>query len=235
MEKKKIIKEFVSRVKELSESKKSVLYYWTLGVDCRNNRWAIVLGWQDGYDKSNDKYADGTFRLCAKLAYQPVNSAMQSDFDVDWIMPCDESGEVDDTTTAFYGEYGYGAIGSVAEWYMNKFDECMVKIAVEELKSDENYWFSCSLGDDEIGKDNDEWGVAEIMFGKIGVEYNYCVQSGSNYSAIYKMEENEETEFFETDTDTFVHYEINPENKNWRDDLENAMCKALIEMFGLKY
>ena len=60
----------------------------------------IVLGWQDGYDKAepNTPNADGTYRICAKIAYQHSNNAMQCDFDVDWYMPYNKkTGDVDDT------------------------------------------------------------------------------------------------------------------------------------------
>ena len=62
----------------------------------------IVLGWQDGYDKAepNTPNADGTYRICAKIAYQHSNNAMQCDFDIDWYMPYNkQTGDVDDTCT----------------------------------------------------------------------------------------------------------------------------------------
>ena len=56
-------------------------YFWYLEPSDRKNAWAIVLGWKD------DGY--GMEDLHAKLAYQPTNSMMQCDYDIDWLMPYD--------------------------------------------------------------------------------------------------------------------------------------------------
>lgn len=104
MNKTKLIKEFVNAVEYMKETKYNGTYYWYLREDGRGNDWAIVLGWADGFDeRETDEYTDGTWRLCVKLAYQPNNSAMQCDYDVDWLMPYDiESGEVDDNEVSIY-------------------------------------------------------------------------------------------------------------------------------------
>lgn len=67
---------------------------WFFDLDWDNGkRWAIAIAWMD-WDNTND------WRLYAKVAYQPKNSLMQCDYDIDWIMPYDEeTGEVDDTET----------------------------------------------------------------------------------------------------------------------------------------
>lgn len=58
------------------------------------NRWALVFGWEDGFDKDED---GSTERFCGKVAYQSTRSAMQCDM-MDWEMPYDaKTGEVDDT------------------------------------------------------------------------------------------------------------------------------------------
>ena len=52
------------------------------------NKYVIVFTRED----------DGT--VFGKVAYQPVNSIMQCDYDLDWEMPYDKAtGEVDDTET----------------------------------------------------------------------------------------------------------------------------------------
>ena len=60
---------------------------WYIELDVINgNRWAIALSWINEYE------------LYAKIAYQPSNSIMQCDYDIDWLMPYDEgSGCVNDT------------------------------------------------------------------------------------------------------------------------------------------
>lgn len=52
---------------------------------------ALVIGWQNGFDESEqDSCSDGTWRICAKIGYQPSNSIMQCDYDMDWNMPWDK-------------------------------------------------------------------------------------------------------------------------------------------------
>lgn len=106
---------------------------------------------------------------------------------------------------------------------------------IEELKKKSGYEFQCNMS--EKFKDYgsyDEWGSAYVWLGEdIGVEYNFCIQGEDNYCAIYKMELNEETDYMETDTSTYIHYEIDFSNESWKEKLENAMCEALISFFGL--
>ena len=64
---------------------------------------SIVLGWQDGYDKEDDNYYSDGYRLCVKVGYQPVNSIMQCDYDVDFNQVYDkETGDVYDTEISLY-------------------------------------------------------------------------------------------------------------------------------------
>ena len=104
MKKNKLIKEFKKAVEDMRFNHPNGTYHWDLDVDENNRVWAIVLGWADGYEADEtDDCMDGTYRLSVKLAYQPKNSIMQCDYDIDWEMPYDEiSGEVDDTEVAIY-------------------------------------------------------------------------------------------------------------------------------------
>ncbi|MBO5828887.1 MAG: hypothetical protein J6R59_10620 [Paludibacteraceae bacterium] len=104
MSRKTLIKEFINAVEDMKETKYNGTYHWILGRDENDNDWAIVLGWADGFEKEeNDSCTDGTYRLCAKVAYQPYNSMMQCDYEIDWLMPYDEeSGEVDNTEMPIY-------------------------------------------------------------------------------------------------------------------------------------
>ena len=57
----------------------------------------IVVGWSDGFDKAepHTKYAEGTYRLCAKIAYFPgyPNGGYE-----EFYMPYDpKTGDVEDT------------------------------------------------------------------------------------------------------------------------------------------
>ena len=109
------------------------------------------------------------------------------------------------------------------------------KETVDGLKAREDYEFECSMN--EVYKeceDHDEWGCAFIFLNnEIGVEYNYCIDDGENCSGIYKTEINEKTGYIETDYEDSIHYEIDFDDKHWMENLENAMCEALIEFFEL--
>lgn len=102
-----------------------------------------------------------------------------------------------------------------------------------------SYDFRCTFNDEIIkeysNKENiDEWGYALITInGKYGAEYNLCIEDGKNYSAIYYMEYNEETGYWDTDYNCFEHYEINFNDFNWKKDLEKAMYNFVIDK--LKY
>lgn len=91
-------------IKEMRTSHDNGTYYWYLGQDNNNNDWAIVLGWQDGYEEDkNDDCTVDTWRICIKLAYQPSNSMLQYDYDIDWLMPYDpKTGDVYETEYSIY-------------------------------------------------------------------------------------------------------------------------------------
>ena len=75
---------------DLKKLDKNACYHHWLGRDYKGNIWALVFGYSD--------VMDDTEELRGKVAYQPANSIMQCDYDWDWTMPYDdETGEVDDT------------------------------------------------------------------------------------------------------------------------------------------
>ena len=114
------------------------------------------------------------------------------------------------------------------------FDMLGIKpMTVEELKSNWDYEFECNMSEEYKDKETDEWGCAFVWLNDIGVEYNFCIDSGNNCCAIYKMEINKETDYMETDYDKYIHYEIDFDNENWKEELENAMCEALIKFHNL--
>lgn len=94
-------------IKQMISDNTTSTYYWLLNKDVDNNNWAIVLGWADGFNdpepNEDASYQSESYHICIKLAYQPDNSIMQCDYDVDWTMPYDKTtSEVDDTDTALY-------------------------------------------------------------------------------------------------------------------------------------
>ena len=99
------IAEWEKKFKSILESARSeepddesVLGTWIIPLErIGDNDWAIVVAWQDGFYEEN-LVIKGGWDLCAKVAYQPKNSIMQCDYDVDWMMPYNErTGEIDDT------------------------------------------------------------------------------------------------------------------------------------------
>ena len=103
MNKQTLTKQFIKAVKVIKTRKEGTCY-WILPIDDNKNDWAIVLGYSDGFDeKEQDEFTDDTWRLCAKFAFQPNNSIMQCDYNIDWLMPYDEAtGDVDDREIAIY-------------------------------------------------------------------------------------------------------------------------------------
>lgn len=117
-------------------------------------------------------------------------------------------------------------------------------MTVKELKGAFAYNFYCNIDKRKALKEIadtdgfDEWGCAYVSLGDaFSVEYNFCIDNTTNESinesAIYKVDYDEECDEFATDCDVFIHYEIDFNNPKWKKELENAMCKALIEFFEL--
>lgn len=104
MKRENLIKEFKEAVMDMRKNHHNGTYHWYLHTDEKNNDWAIVLGWQDGFEEDEtDDCMYGTYRLCSKLAYQPHNSMLQCGYDIDWLMPYNEkTGEVDDNELSIY-------------------------------------------------------------------------------------------------------------------------------------
>lgn len=95
------------------------------------------------------------------------------------------------------------------------------------------YEFECNIDESYKDMETDEWGAAYVWLGDIGVEYNFCIDSGENCCAIYKAEIDTETDYLETDTSSFIHYEIDFDKNDWQDKLKSAMCEALEELHNL--
>jgi len=95
------------------------------------------------------------------------------------------------------------------------------------------YEFECNIDESYKDIETDEWGAAFVWLNDIGVEYNFCIDSGENCCAIYKTEINPETDHMETDYNSFVHYEIDFDKADWQDKLKAAMCDTLEELHNL--
>lgn len=94
-----------------------------------------------------------------------------------------------------------------------------------------NYEFELNMDDSYKNCEFiDEWEMAVLWTEYFGAEYNLCIQNRDNYSAIYFMEYNSETDYWETDSNCFEHYEIDFSNPNWKTELEKAMYDFVINM-----
>lgn len=133
-----------------------------------------------------------------------------------------------DATNSF--EQGYN---NALEQVFNMFGLNFKPMTVKELQSNFDYEFECNMNEEYKDIQIDEWGCAFVWLDDIGVEYNFCIDGDTNSCAIYKTEINADTTYMETDYDKYIHYEIDFDNENWKQELENAMCKALIEFYNL--
>lgn len=116
-----LVKEFAAAVQEMRRTHGCTTYWWWLGEDEENN-WAIVLGWADGFEENpDDENLDGTWRICAKMAFQSKRNIMQCDYDIDWHMPYDKTtGDVDDNEVSIYP---CTDLATVIEWLLECYDK----------------------------------------------------------------------------------------------------------------
>jgi len=121
MKKGQLTKSFIKAV-DVMKTQKEGNCRWVLPTEDEENDWAIVLGYSDGFDETEqDEFTDGTCRLCAKLAYQSKKSIMQCDYDIDWLMPYDElTGEVDDREISIYPKTN---LDLVIDWLWEQYEE----------------------------------------------------------------------------------------------------------------
>lgn len=117
IDEKQLAKDLKEAADYLAEHKESggCYHFHTVEMDDKgiNKNVSIVLGWQEGYDKENDKYCDDGYRLCVKVGYQPVNSMMQCDYDIDFYQVYDkETGDVYDTEIDLYPNTDFENVAS---------------------------------------------------------------------------------------------------------------------------
>lgn len=112
MNKENIITAFANAVKDMEATHFDGTYHRHLDTDDNGNDWAIVMAYMD-YDGDGES-------LYAKMAYQPSNSIMQCDYDIDWLIPYDEkTGEVWDTELSVDSSNAE----SVINWLLDYYEE----------------------------------------------------------------------------------------------------------------
>lgn len=107
-------------------------YHWKVCANTDDNKdISIVLGW-DYYGIESkermDKYYDDQFRLAAKVGYQPSNSIMQSDYDIDFNLPCTKENVVcDDCEECLYEDTDFEELAKLlnnkASWVIKHWKE----------------------------------------------------------------------------------------------------------------
>ena len=91
--------------------------------------------------------------------------------------------------------------------------------------------YELNFSPNEINKKcMDEWGAAFLWKGNKGCEFNLAYDDGECQSAIYKCDT--EGEYLDTDTSTFIPYEVDKYSDRWAKDLIIAMEKAYYQFWG---
>lgn len=108
-------------------------YCWKVCANTDDNKDIyIVLGWCDYGNESKeniDKYYDDKYRLAVKVGYQPSNSTMQCDYDIDFTLPYnpDDRDVCDDCEYCIYETTNFEAlakdINQNASWVIKHWKE----------------------------------------------------------------------------------------------------------------
>jgi len=84
----------IKSAKKETPSDEQLLGTWILNLErIGGNDYAIVVAWQNGFDKDDPDTIDG-YSLCAKVGFQSKNNIMQCDYDIDWDMPYNDDSEI---------------------------------------------------------------------------------------------------------------------------------------------
>lgn len=113
--------------------------HWHLVTDDKGREWSIVVGWEDGFAENDDDiYKDGTWRICAKIAYQEPGTMMQTDYGIDFTMPYDEETyEVCDTSSYIGNITKLSDFNSLADYLDELFEKVVSDWAYFENEEEE--------------------------------------------------------------------------------------------------
>ena len=100
----------------------------------------------------------------------------------------------------------------------------------EEIQNG-NLTSDCAVSPNDC-ENEDYWGAGFAWYKSYGVEYNFCVDGEENASAIYLMRYNSEIDDMETDHDKYIHYEINFEEKDWKERFLEKMGMVLLNYYS---
>ena len=134
---KQFAKELEENVKWLYESKCGCCHWkFTLpnGLIDDTRHWFVVVGWSDGFDENEDGYfSDGTWQICSKIGYQKsgYDFYMQTDMDIDFLMPCFENGDCYDTCSSIPKDCNWEQL---AESLIKEFNEVVKTFVKDDYK-----------------------------------------------------------------------------------------------------
>ena len=112
-------------------------YHWPIYYEEDGKEWDVVLGWSKNYDIDDDMVEDfyvyDEWCICASVRYQTAHNAMQTDIDMDFLMPypVNEYGDVWDDTVVVSREEDYNTLAKdlledgkkMVELFADKDDE----------------------------------------------------------------------------------------------------------------
>lgn len=84
----------------------------------------------------------------------------------------------------------------------------------------------------------DEWGDIQAVCESagLGVEYNICIDNTlgdtTNESAFYVMHYNSGSDYWDTDTSDFIHYEIDYSDPDWRKKIKEFAINFLTQVIN---
>jgi len=94
---------------------------------------------------------------------------------------------------------------------------------------------NCEINMDETYRcktDIDEWGCASVWLDEdetMGAEYNYCIDRGESYCAIYGFTQFPNDDTYYTDYDCYYSYDIEWDKKDWKKRLANKMMECAMD------
>lgn len=113
----------------------------------------------------------------------------------------------------------------------HKKEMAKLKKWLQEEIQNGNLTSDCAVSPNDC-ENEDYWGAGFAWYKSYGVEYNFCVDGEENASAIYLMRYNSEIDDMETDHDKYIHYEIDFEEKDWKERFLEKMGMVLLNYYS---
>ena len=128
----KLARDLEEAVKDLWDNRdEGGCCHWPIYYEEDGKEWDVVLGWAEGYDEDPNIYYENGCAICASVRYQDAHNAMQTDMNMDFLMPCNEDGDCWDADVTVSKEEDFNALAKylldegkkMVEEYADKDDE----------------------------------------------------------------------------------------------------------------